>query len=232
MKYIVIFLSCMIGLILSCEKAELQHYTGGDGVYFYSIDSANYSFATQIGVVNRDTIYINMRLLGDIKDYDRPFKLKAAQGSTAIENSNFVLPEGVIKANTNTTEYPVVLINSAELKTKTLRLELQVEKNNHFPEGTTIVTSGSTFDKFKINFNDSLIKPTYWDNIQSYFGVYSDVKYKFMIDVAGFSDFSFQTRGNTELLNLKGVMKRELQDYVAQNGNLLDENNNIVTFPN
>lgn len=222
----------MMAFFLSCQKAELQQYIAGDGAYFLDIDSANYSFANQVGLVDRDTIYVNMRVLGDVKTYDRPIQLKAVDGTTAIENTHFILPQGIVKANTNTIHYPVVLLNTDDLKTKTVRLELEVIPDANFPVGSEIGNIYPNYSRYKINFNNSLLKPTYWNNIQTYFGEYSDKKYKFMIDVAGTSDFSPQTFNGSDLLNIKGVMNIALQEYEAQNGPLRDENDKPVTFPN
>ncbi|MCA5006756.1 DUF4843 domain-containing protein [Sphingobacterium bovistauri] len=232
MKYILILFVCFIGLFTACNKATLQQYIAGDGVYFYSIDSANYSFANQVGLVEKDTVFVKMRVLGDVKDFDRAFQLKAVKGTTAKENIHYILPKISIKSNTNTIEYPVVLLNAPDLKTNTLRLELEVLENESFPQGSGIINNGLTYSMFKINFSNRLLKPTYWNNIQSYFGEYSDVKYKFMIDETGFSDFSFQVFNDPELINFKGLLNVALQEYVKVNGPLLDENQKPISFPN
>lgn len=232
MKFILFVFVCFIGLFTACHKATLQYYTAGDGVYFYSIDSANYSFATQVGLVEKDTVLIKMKALGYIKEYDRPFQLRAVDGTTAKENTHFILPIVTLKANTNTIDYPVILLNTADLKTSTLRLELEVLENENFPQGAGIVSNNLTFNRFKINFSNRLLKPTYWNNIQNYFGEYSDVKYKFMIDQTGISVFSTQIYNGSELINLKGLLNAALQKYVSTNGPMLDENQKPISFPN
>lgn len=221
-----------MGLMLSCQKSVLQKYVGGDGVYFISVDSINYSFANRVGIIERDTILLKMIVLGDVKDYDRPLQLKAVEGTSAIENTHFILPNVVIKANTNAIFYPVVLMNSADLKTNTLRLELEVLQDTNFPQGAAITNNADNYNRFKINLSARLMKPSYWSSIESYFGEYSDVKYKFMIDVTGFSDFSTNSFGNTDLINIKGVMNIALQEYVDVNGPKLDENLKAISFPN
>lgn len=231
MRYIILILSGMIGLILSCKKSELQKYTAGDGIYFYSIDSVNYSFANQVGNIDRDTILVAMRILGEVKDYDRPLQLKAVTGTTAQANTHYILPVVAIKANTNTIAYPVIVLNTPDLKTNTVRLELQVSENTDFAQGAGIISNGTNFNIFKINFNNRLIKPSYWSSIQGYFGEYSDVKYKFMIDTLGFSDFSSATITFSEYYALKATMTTALQKYVATNGPLVDESGKTVSFP-
>lgn len=221
----------MIGLLPSCKKAELQKYTAGDAIYFYSIDSINYSFANQVGILDHDTIFVPMQVLGAIKDYDRSIQLKATTGTTAQANTHYKLPSVVVKANSNTLQYPVIVMNTSDLKENTVRLELGVLENTDFPQGVGIISNGNHFTSFKINFNNSLIKPSYWGSIQAHFGEYSNVKYKFIIDTFGKTDFSSTEYSYSGYLTLKAGIKQALQEYETQNGPLIDENKNTVTFP-
>lgn len=231
MRYILILLSCMTGLLPSCQKAELQKYTAGDAIYFYSIDSINYSFANQIGILDRDTIFIPMKVLGTVKEYDRSIQLKATTGTTAQANTHYSLPTVVVKANTNSIEYPVIVFNTSDLKENTVRLELEVIENADFPFGAGIISNGLHFTQFKINFNNTLIKPSYWGNIQSYFGAYSNRKYKFMIDTLGMTDFSSSAVTFSEYYALRASLLKALREYEAIYGPLTDENDQAVTFP-
>lgn len=232
MRYILIILSCMIGLLPSCKKAELQKYSAGDAIYFYSIDSINYSFANKAGILASDTIFIPMQILGPVKKYSRSLQLKATTGTTAQANVHYSLPTVVVKANANTVAYPVIVFNTPDLNTNTASLRLEVIENTDFPQGAGIINNGIHFTSFKINYNNTLIKPSYWGEIQGHFGQYSNVKYKFMIDTFGKSEFPPSLNSYSEYLTLKATISKALQEHEVINGPLIDENKNKVTFPN
>lgn len=232
-----VLLLLSIGGLQSCGTAELHEYEAGPGAYFNTLfgDSLNYSFANQIEDLERDTVLIDMRVMGDLPDQQRVIQLEAMEGTTAVEGKDYVLPAFTIAAKQHDIKYPVILINTQELKINTLKLMLRVAKNKDFPEGTGIIKSGFKYDKFRLNFNNRLIKPSYWLYIQNYFGDYSDVKYRFMIDVLGIADFTPDQLGGlinySDFINYGGTMRKELEAYEAKNGPMLDETGKEISFP-
>ncbi len=198
--------------------------------------STNYSFANQVGILEEDVIYLDMRAMGDLVPYDREVKLEIAEGTTATEGVHFKLPTVHIPANEYLLKYPVTLYNTEDLKTKTFRLVLTVAKNKDFVNGSGMITNSRMYNLYKINFNNRLIKPDYWLYIQNYFGEYSDVKYKFMIDVLGISDFLPDLNGGSipysDFINYSGQMSRALAEWEdAHGGPMLDETGKEIYFP-
>lgn len=227
----------LIGMGTACQKAAMIDYQAGPGAYFYGLlsDSTNYSFANNVGILEQDTLLLEMQIMGDLTDYEREIQLVATKGSTATEGVHYKLPAVKIPANTYNFNYPVILYNTPDLKTKTVRLELTIAPNKDFVNGSGMITNSRLYNLYKINFNNRLIKPDYWLYIQNYFGEYSDVKYRFMIDVLGISNLMPDYIGGTiiysDFINYAGTMSRALEVYEAQYGPKLDENGKEISFP-
>lgn len=226
----------------ACKKDKTEVFDSKPGISFYYIvalgaDSTNFSFANQIQQDSKDTIFIGMRVMGTAVDYPREIEVKALPATTAKEGTNFILPKIVLPAGSLTTEYPIILINSEDLKTNTYHLEVAVAENKDFIQGVVGQANVTTrnIPVYKINFNNQLIQPDYWRYIANYFGDYSNVKYRFMIDVLGFSDFKPDGIGGnvtySEFLNYNVQMKNALHDYNEANGPMLDENGLEISFP-
>lgn len=228
-------------LLIACKKVVTPLYEGGQGLYFNDTeggedwqvdkqgDSISYSFANQVKIKMMDTVFLKMKALGKLSDKDRVVQLEAVGSTNATEGVHYKLPKIVLPAGQYRLQYPVILYNVPDLKEKTLRLELKVAPNNDFVEGSGISSVRKSFTRFKINFNNRLIKPVYWDN--GIFGEYSDVKYRFMMETLSISDFSFETNGYSEIINYSGAMYRALETYTALHGPMLDELGRVIYFP-
>lgn len=236
MRYLLFF---VLFLFAACKKSEIPTYTGGDGLSFYTSryesDSLSYSFAYAAVEKQRDTLYLNMRVVGAAADHPRTVLLKAASGSTAREGIDYQLPDATLPAGALTLRYPVVLLNSPEMKTTTFRLIVEVAANGDFNQGATGqvgLTSDATIsrDKMKIDVSGQFIKPGYWSDVEGVFGSFSIAKFRFMAQVTGLTDFSYEAIGTDGLYSLPVKLRNALEKYEAVNGPLIDENNNQVSF--
>ena len=85
---------------------------------------------------------------------------------------------------------------------------------------------------FCIKWNDILGKPKNWDTeLIEFFGAYSLIKYRFIIDTIGFGEFG-GSMSWSELMNYKIRMKSALDAYNAAHPDqpLTDENGQLVEF--
>ena len=226
----------------ACKKEKTEVFTGKPGISFYyvvsgSADSTNYSFANQIKQKSSDTIFIRMRVMGTSVDRPREIEVKALESTTAKEGVHFILPKITLPADSLTVTYPIILINTEDLKTTTYHLEVAVKENSEFIQGVVGQANVTTrnITSYIINFNNQLIQPDYWKYIANYFGVYSNVKYRFMIDVCGFSDFKPDSIGGeisySDFLNYNVKLKNALNEYVKVHGPMLDETGLEISFP-
>lgn len=252
MKFRTLFV-CLVALstslLSSCEKG-IDTYEDDPRLYFFEratdlvqtrITSKSFSFVPFPPAFIIDTIKIKVKTMGLARDYDRPIKGAAIPaGTTAVEGTNYAFAEGVIKAGQVDGYLPVVLYRTADIKTKSVTLNLTVAETKDFKPG---VVEDQTFT---LNWSDDLVKPANWDGIISlnfYFGAYNRTKYRFIIDVIGVTDFPLQQSGrvplnpgeysNSMMNDIKLRLKDALAAYNASHTvPLTDENNVPVTFPN
>ena len=239
----------LTGLLSSCEK-EIDTYEDDPQLYFFEratdllqtrITSKSFSFVALASTVLTDTVKIKVKTMGLAANRDRVMRgVTVKAGTTAIEGVNYAFIDGVIKAGQVEGYLPVVLYRTENIKTTTLYLNLAIANAGDFKPGVV------EDQAFSLAWSDDLVKPSNWDgfiSLSSYFGTYSKVKYRFIIDVTGVTDFPLQQSGRNPLLpgeysavmmnDVKLRIKTALAAYNASHAKpLTDENEVPVTFPN
>ena len=242
----------LVSTFTACEKGELQLYDQPDMVYIYkdasnvtSQDSAVYSFALKAPSLMTDTVKIPLRIMGVAKPADRVVGVKAvADSSTAVAGEHYDFLVSEIKANEYTGYINVLVKRTPEMKTREFRLVIEVTASKDFEPGIANTTTlpatqslrGGGSTRYLIKINDYLVKPGNWDTqLTTYFGSYSQVKYKFVIDVTGRNTFVLSSAPDavsiSQLLYFKVLCKDALAAYESANGPMIDEFGNRVSFP-
>ena len=202
-----------------------------------------YTFIYEDQMVHRDTVFFDIYTIGGTSGKDRQFKLAQIQVPGVLnaepdkQYAGFDNPDAtanfIIKADSVHCRVPIILLRDASLKDTNVVLRFQVVENSDFKTGQA--------DNLwrQIGFTDRLSQPGRWDASFSkyYFGDYSTVKHKFMIDSTGKrwdDDFITEIYADYSLLQYwKGVCKNALIKY--NNGHagnpLKDENGQLVIFP-
>ncbi|MDR0766093.1 MAG: DUF4843 domain-containing protein [Odoribacteraceae bacterium] len=221
------------------SAAALNIWLGREAVV---ADSLTYNFAYQ---KEHDSIVFYARLSGLPSDVDRAFRLEAVEGDSALvhyRTIDYILPAGAYQA-----AYPLYIDKPDgydAFKERDGRVVFKVKENPHFAEGAVET------NRLHVVFKNYVGKPDNWDvatypyrPLSTYFGVYSDVKYSFVIQVTGRSNFKiYYTTSPTAVLaddevtaleatDMKNRCKIALLEHNATHGTLLDENNEPVTFP-
>lgn len=245
-KYVLCAL-LVIGLS-ACNKS-LEPYIDDPQVYFFEratdlnksrITSKSFSFLPLASTILKDTVKIKVKTMGFPKDYDRVVRGKMiAKGSTAAEGTNFDFINGIVKAGQVEGLLYVLLYRTADIKNTTLQLNLSIAETADFKPGVV------EDNYFTILWSDNIVKPDNWDGplgLVNFFGVYSTVKYRFIIDVLGVTDFRLQQSARDPLkpgeysgammIDLKNRMKAALAAYNLVNPPKVDENNQPISFPN
>jgi hypothetical protein len=231
----------------ACKKSELTKFELGDMIYIYKEtynakkDSALCSFAVKPNSMIVDTVKIAVRIMGVAKNYDREVKLEAVDtATTAVAGVHYQFLPYVIKAGAYNADLPVVINRTPEMKTQGFTLTVKISESKDFKPGVPNSAVAGNFAgasvRYFIRMNDFLTKPSNWDSqLNTYFGAYSQVKFKFIIDVTGITEFTVgqpPAMAFGEINYYKAFVKSKLFDYVALNGPLMDENGGVVTFPN
>lgn len=232
--------------LAACKKSELTGYTQPDMVYVYkdfyntNKDSVTYSFAIKANSLMTDTIKVPLRIMGNARDKDRTVAIQTVADNTTATSQQYTILPTIVKAGSFTAEIPVLVNRTPDMKTREVRILLEIVASTDFLPGvpnTTATTSragGAT--QYLIKINDLLTKPSNWESLLStYFGAYSQVKYKFIIDVTGRTEFPITGQemvSPSQFLFYKKLCREALENYNTTNGPLIDEFGMLVTFPN
>lgn len=180
-----------LSLFASCDENERLVYSLDDRVYFHETEEVlavekdiwekNYSFALQSSTLMEDTICIKVWLMGRIADYNRTFRAVAvADSTTAISPTHYEILDGIIPANEHEGYLPIRIKRTEDTKEKSVSLYLELTDRGELKAGNADAIH------FRLSWGDILMKPTHWPY---YFGVYSNSKYQFAIDVLGLTDW-------------------------------------------
>lgn len=246
--FLIVLLTC------SCEKSEIMTIDPDNaGIAFFIVsngsatDSLSYSFAYNTSEIEKDTVFINMRLTGETKPFDREIGVEAAEGTTAVLGKDFELPKIILPAGASTVKYPLVLFNTPALLTDDLRILLKVTETKDLKIGalgreigTSTIIDGNlqisattvNTDRYLIKFNNKLSEPDYWAELQYYgYGTFSITKFQFMLKILGTEKMDVVLEWNyNQTIGYLVQMQNALADYEAANGPMVDENGLPVVF--
>lgn len=237
----ILFLSILfplLGLLYTgCTKKEALMYEDDPRVYFkkYNVvhDSVNYSFGVKDPLLMVDSVYLQLRIMGDARPYNREINIQLSDTSTARAGYHFKLGPTIMPAGSFETRIPVYLYRRPGLKDSTVTADFVIGTSKDFKPGYDDLPTVAVTNRlhYKISIDDRLVKPERWDGtLASYFGTYSLVKLNFMIRATGRLDWTVLIYPN-ELSNLAQVTREAWSNYVAANGPLKDENGAVIEFP-
>lgn len=250
MRYTYIFL-LLIMAIAGCKKNDLQYFE--EEVPLLNIwlgtasgvqDSISHNFA--YSPTNRDSITFNYRIAGYPVDYDRTFELTTTDDDAKLLNFTFKtykVPAG--KSLGNLAFYVDKPTDPNLFLNRDLKVSFTLKHSEAFQPAM------KELSRLKITFKNAVTKPDNWDvaipastALKTFFGAYSNEKYKFVIQVTGLSNFVVvnNTNVNPDLPpnTITAVHARALQvqckialdQYKLTNGkDLLDENLIPIVFP-
>ena len=230
---LMILLLAVIGMFTACENDKFYFQDDArvriEGPYEWAVgtDSLTFSFAAYPSQVQEQGMEMKLYVMGEAAATDRTAKLAIDRTLTTANDDQYVFPETVtIPAGKLETPF-IVTLKRADLTSGTVSLYFRVVETNDFKVGVI------EQNHFCIKWNDTLSKPKNWDTeLFEFFGEYSLVKYRFIIDTIGFGEFSATSMSWSELTNYKIIMKTALDEYNdAHPGEpLKDENGLLVTF--
>ncbi len=230
-KHFIYILIFTIGIFYSCQENEGITFSSKASIYFQlteeygkeDLDSLSYSFAT--GIKTIDTFNLNVKVIGEVVDYDRIFKVEVVpELTTATEGEhyaaleeNYIIPAGSFRGTV-----PVVLFNTDTLlRDSTFRIGLRILGSDDFNVGVTEKLEA------KLLFSDRLTQPEVWNYLKYYFGEYNRTKHKYFIKIFG-RDFP---KDRDEFISEAGLWQTYgalLSNYFRDNYPIYDEDGEIV----
>jgi hypothetical protein len=115
---------------------------------------------------------------------------------------------------------------TTDLQDNGVRLYIKVVESTDFKVGV------QERNHLLVKWNDILSRPTNWNDLVEFFGTFSLVKYRFILNNTGVSEFNIETMSWAQLMNYKIKLRNALNVYnEAHPGDpLRDENGQYVTF--
>lgn len=225
----------MLGLFLllgsSCENDGFYYQDQsrirmeGPEIWTLETDSLEFSFITTPSDVVTQQMDVTLYVMGVVADYDRTVQLETVADKTTATDDLYEYPTTVvIPAGSNYGICPVILKRADILQEKTVRLFIRVVASDDFAVGS------KEQDHLLLKWNDQLSKPSNWDDLEEFFGTYSDNKYRFMLNNTGVSEFDTETMTWAELRNYKIMLTNLLNELEEP---VLDENTGLpISFDN
>lgn len=205
-KYYIFLLT--IAASVSCKRESLPTYSGEDMIYFaYAdkiykfeiIDSTIVKFGYDAVVKTDSVVGIDVKVMGDLKDYDRPVAFGFDEGAfTALPGTDVeLLPElSFLPAGKTEGKIFVRLKNTERLNDTSLFVALRLKANEHFKAeytGTAVaeVNREGKIDgtKFRVRFDNGMEMPSMWAHavlqqpFTMMFGPYSHAKFNLMCQI-------------------------------------------------
>lgn len=155
----------------SCEE-KMMDYDGPDGIYLmhyqpaggYEYNTTEYNLMNSAG--QEVDFPLSVTITGQIRDYDRPYLIAAADSSTAVAGEDYILPQGgVIKAGEYRDTLYVKLLKNDKLLKQKVKLVVKMQPNEHFTTDLTKYTTKRAFDPrtFELSFTSMMEKPYWWE---------------------------------------------------------------------
>ncbi|MCD0490409.1 DUF4843 domain-containing protein [Pedobacter sp. MC2016-14] len=246
------YISLLVFLtIAGCKKNDLQYFE--EEVPLLNIwlgtdagvqDSITHNFA--YSPTNRDSIVFNYRIAGYPVNYDRTFELVTVDNDAKL--LNFTLKTYKVPAGKSVGRVALYVDKPTD---QTLFLNKDLKVSFTVKQSATFQASLRELGKLKITFKNAITKPDNWDNavpittaLKTFFGAYSDEKYKFVIQVTGLSNFVVvndltvnpdlppNTITAVHARALQAQCKIALAQYKIDYGtDKLDENRQPIVFP-
>lgn len=200
-SHIIIYLLSCILFIGGCREKDIERYENDPRLYFFygqesdgfiQRDSVEHSFFLLPVDRLRDTVFLDVRIMGHIAAYDRPLRIiqkNAGMPGAAVAGLHYVpfdsvKSEWIIPANAVFKRIPIVFMRDVSLENEKVRLELGIEENDHFKPGINSRT------RFVISTTMSAVMPENWSMWEPYLGKWGVVKMWFLVQYVGLSDFT------------------------------------------
>lgn len=243
-EYISLILFLTIEIFFSaCEENVALEYEDDPALYFAyedygQKDSISQSFFVIHSSQLRDTVYVKVNTMGNLKDFDRPIKLiqtNEGEANAAVAGVHFVAFDSeelagkiFVAAGANYVNVPVILLRDPSLELSEYRLALSIDKNEYFRPGINTLTH------FVVKTSSLAVKPSTWDKYWRYqFGAsWGSVKMRFIIDATGVTEWEILPSDLSYGTFLGAQVKAKFEQYNKEHPNnpLKEADGTLVSF--
>lgn len=229
----------LLGLVYACENDD---YVWGEEnfarinapeIWTNGTDSMTFTFST----MPTDSITFQLEtevvIQGQIANFDRVVHLQINKDKTTAPENIYSFPKEVtLPAGEHKTVFPIILHRTTAMQTKDMRLCIEIAPTGDLQGGVNNASS------LTITWNDKITKPNNWEDLEEFFGSYSETKYRFIISTLGIYEFPYGSSSEFTwglMFHYKVKMKTALENYNNDSSNpnrpMKDENGGTVSFP-
>lgn len=181
-----IILLAMVSIIFNaCKKQEVSSYEDDPAIYF-TLPSYSYSFIEDVGAQTK-TIYLPVSLSGNVKDFDRNFKVEVVNDTnTNVTSDLYEIKQGELLKGSFTGRVPIVLKRNQAVEESLVKLKVKLIGSSELDP----IMSQTV----QITWTGKIIQPVNWSSLRFYFGTPFSVSwYLFMLKEAGVSSLPYYT---------------------------------------
>lgn len=255
MKKIILIL--IAGCFLAaCKKESPLLYSEASRIYFAlqkagfygKYNTQNESLPKRVTInffgknssITADTIRLNVQITGRPANDEKVFNVQV-EGIAASEGADYILPDKGMKFPKDTTNaiYRIIVFRTDRIRTSPSLIKVSLEASDDFKLGPQADTTSFTGNESVVSITslsfiskDIAFKPANWDTkLKTYFGEYTEVRFRFVIDVLGMTSFADSLPAGT-LVQYRTRLRTALTAYnnTHPGAPLTDENGKVITF--
>lgn len=210
----ILYLFLLPLIFTACETKDIPVYTSDDAALYFQrtasyiwgsttvtySNSTEFTFAGAAAEKNNITYSAEVRTMGNVTDYDRPFKVEIdKEMSTGIQGVHFDtnLDTLKIKAGKSNAYVRITFYRTPDLLDSTLTVVLHLIENEHFnarideyKKTNQWNSSSENLDgtRYTFKFNEQYSEPTYWSWFgEGFLGPWTPQKYIVVNSVMGWT---------------------------------------------
>ena len=210
----ILYLFLLPLIFTACETKDIPVYTSDDAALYFQrtasyiwgsttvtySNSTEFTFAGAAAEKNNITYSAEVRTMGNVTDYDRPFKVEIdKEMSTGIQGVHFDtnLDTLKIKAGKSNAYVRITFYRTPDLLDSTLTVVLHLIENEHFnarideyKKTNQWNSSSENLDgtRYTFKFNEQYSEPTYWSLFgEGFLGPWTPQKYIVVNSVMGWT---------------------------------------------
>lgn len=210
----ILYLFLLPLIFTACETKDIPVYTSDDAALYFQrtasyiwgsttvtySNSTEFTFAGAAAEKNSVTYSAEVRTMGNVTDYDRPFKVEIdKEMSTGIQGVHFDtnLDTLKIKAGKSNAYVRITFYRTPDLLDSTLTVVLHLIENEHFnarideyKKTNQWNSSSENLDgtRYTFKFNEQYSEPTYWSWFgEDFLGPWTPQKYIVVNSVMGWT---------------------------------------------
>lgn len=216
MKKINILFILLLLAMASCQEDKIETFNLNDSQIYFQVQSFSsndgaegYTTSTKFSFVGREAALSQVvfrgqvKLMGNVKDYDRPIRVTVDKELTTMGSDGYEINTDTIKlkAGANSVNVNVRFLRTLNLRISSDTLVLKLEDNEHFTvlkeyksSNDWANTTASNIDGTRYTFvlDEIYKRPDSWHGgsplyVTNYFGNWNPTRFIFINDFFGFS---------------------------------------------